>query len=55
MDLIFHLLRSFRGQRGQTMAEYGLLITVIAVIVIAAAILFGIDLAGGFQSSARGV
>jgi Flp pilus assembly pilin Flp len=55
MELIFDLLRHLRGQGGQTLAEYGILVTVIAVIVIAAAILVGIDLAGGFQSSARGV
>lgn len=39
-------------QRGQTLAEYGILIAVIAVIVIIAAVTLGGSLTGLFSSSA---
>jgi Flp pilus assembly pilin Flp len=38
-------------QRGQTMAEYGILIGVIAVVVVVAAILFGSSISSLFSRS----
>jgi Flp pilus assembly pilin Flp len=42
-----------RAQTGPTMAEYGLIIAVIAIVVIGATILLGADLSGLVTSSAR--
>jgi Flp pilus assembly pilin Flp len=44
-----------RNQDAQTLAEYGILVSVIAVVVIAGALLFGASLTGLFQSSATRV
>jgi Flp pilus assembly pilin Flp len=44
-----------REQDAQTLAEYGILVSVIAVVVIAGAVLFGASLAGLFQSNATRV
>jgi pilus assembly protein Flp/PilA len=33
-----------RGERGQTLAEYGLILSLIAVVAVAALILLGTDL-----------
>lgn len=41
-----------RREEGQTMAEYGILIAVIALVVIAAAITFGTSLSDLFHSDA---
>jgi Flp pilus assembly pilin Flp len=41
-----------RHQDAQTLAEYGILVSVIAVVVIAGAVLFGASLTGVFQSNA---
>ena len=40
-ELAFGLVERTRAQDGQTMAEYGLLLAVIAVVVVAAALLLG--------------
>ena len=40
---------------GQTMAEYGILVAAIAVVVIVAATVFGGNLSGLFSSSAHRV
>jgi pilus assembly protein Flp/PilA len=37
----FSLIAHLRAEEGQTMAEYGLLLAVIAVIVVAAALILG--------------
>jgi Flp pilus assembly pilin Flp len=42
-------------QRGQTLAEYGILVSVIAVIVIVAALTLGGSVSGLFSSSAHKV
>ena len=55
MDRLRALGRRLQIQTGQTLAEYGILITVIAVIVILAAALFGTNVLGLFNSDARGV
>jgi pilus assembly protein Flp/PilA len=39
--LVFGLIERMRAEDGQTMAEYGLLLAVIAVVVVAAALLLG--------------
>ncbi len=39
------------NERGQTMAEYGILIAVIAVIVVLAATLLGSNIKGLFSST----
>jgi pilus assembly protein Flp/PilA len=41
-----------RREDGQTLAEYGIVISVIAVIVIAAAVLLGSSISTLFSSSA---
>jgi pilus assembly protein Flp/PilA len=43
---------SLRREDGQTLAEYGIVISVIAVIVIAAAVLLGSSISTLFSSSA---
>ena len=49
--LIDRLTGSIRSERGQTMAEYGILIAVIAVIVVLAATLFGANVTKLFSSA----
>ena len=44
-----------RKQDAQTLAEYGILVSVIAVVVIAGAVVFGASLTGLFQSNATRV
>jgi pilus assembly protein Flp/PilA len=45
------LLARARREDGQTMAEYGILVAVIAVIVVVAAILLGTNITGIFNSA----
>jgi pilus assembly protein Flp/PilA len=40
-ELVFGLVARMRREEGQTMAEYGLLLAVIAVVVVAAALVLG--------------
>jgi Flp pilus assembly pilin Flp len=49
------LLVRRRTDSGQTMAEYGLLIAVIAIIVIVAAVLLGTNLSGLLNSTSHKV
>ena len=49
--LIHRFAGSIRSERGQTMAEYGILIAVIAVIVVLAATLLGSNIRGVFNST----
>jgi pilus assembly protein Flp/PilA len=44
-----HQLRS-RDERGQTLVEYGLLLALIAIVVIAVLLLLGPAVSGIFQS-----
>jgi Flp pilus assembly pilin Flp len=44
-----------RRDEGQTMAEYGILIAVIALIVVVAAVVLGSSISGLFSSSATKV
>lgn len=50
-DVVGMLVARMRNQEGQTMAEYGILIAVIAVIVVVAAITLGGSIANLFSST----
>ncbi len=50
-DLVGMLVSRMRNQAGQTMAEYGILIAVIAVIVVLAATLLGGNISTLFSST----
>jgi pilus assembly protein Flp/PilA len=45
------MLTRLRSEDGQTMAEYGILIGVIAVVVVVAAILLGTNITSIFNSA----
>jgi pilus assembly protein Flp/PilA len=55
LDLVKYLSVRLGRDEGQTMAEYGILIAVIAVIVIVAAALLGTNLSSLFGSTATKV
>jgi pilus assembly protein Flp/PilA len=48
-------VRQLRREDGQTLAEYGILVAVIAIIVIVAATVFGGSVSTLFSSNARRV
>lgn len=50
-NLVGMLVARMRNQAGQTMAEYGILIAVIAVIVVLAATLLGSNISSLFNST----
>lgn len=50
-DIVGMLVTRLRNQEGQTMAEYGILIAVIAVIVVAAAVILGAKISGIFSTA----
>jgi Flp pilus assembly pilin Flp len=54
-DLVGMMLTRVRREDGQTMAEYGILIGVIALIVVVAAVLLGGNLTSLFNSTAKSV
>jgi pilus assembly protein Flp/PilA len=47
---LFSYLRNRRDEEGQTLVEYGLLLALIAIVVIAVLILLGPAISGIFQS-----
>lgn len=51
-DVVSMMLIRMRSDKGQTMAEYGILIAVIALVVVVAAIFLGSSLQGLFSSTA---
>lgn len=51
-DVVSMMLVRMRNDEGQTMAEYGILIAVIALVVVAAAIILGGSLSSLFSSTA---
>lgn len=51
-DLVSLMVARFRSQEGQTMAEYGILIAVIALIVVVAAVVLGGSISALFNSTA---
>jgi pilus assembly protein Flp/PilA len=54
-DFVSMLVVRMRSQAGQTMAEYGILIAVIAIIVIVAATTLGGSLSSLFSNTATKV
>jgi pilus assembly protein Flp/PilA len=52
-QIVLGLLERLRAEDGQTMAEYGLLLAVIAVVVVAAAIILGTDISSLFVKVAN--
>lgn len=54
-DVVTLLLVRFRSEKGQTMAEYGILIAVIAIVVVVAAQLLGTNLSSLFNTTATKV
>lgn len=54
-DLVGFLKVRFGGDQGQTMAEYGILIAVIAIIVVVAAVALGGSLTGLFNTASTKV
>lgn len=54
-DFVLMLVVRMRSQAGQTMAEYGILIAVIAIIVIVGATLLGGNLKTLFNNTAASV
>lgn len=50
-DLVTIFAARFRREEGQTMAEYGILIAVIAIIVVVAAALLGGSISSLFNST----
>lgn len=63
LTIVFHHLTHFAGalwirahrEEGQTMAEYGLLIAVIAAVVVVVAVLLGSSISALFKSTASHV
>ena len=55
MRLLFLALNRLSGERGQTMAEYGILIAVIALVVVIAAVTLGNSLSTLFHNTASRV
>jgi Flp pilus assembly pilin Flp len=53
IDRIAKIARWLRGSAGQTMAEYALLIAVVAVVVIVAATLLGGNVSSTLHSTAN--
>jgi pilus assembly protein Flp/PilA len=53
LQMTFSLIDRMRSEHGQTMAEYGLLLAVIAVVVVAAAIILGTDISSLFVKVAN--
>lgn len=51
LDLVTIFMARFRREDGQTMAEYGILIAVIAIIVVVAATLLGSSISSLFNST----
>ena len=47
---LFSYLRTRRDEEGQTLVEYGLLLALIAIVVIAVLLLLGPAISGIFQS-----
>ena len=54
-DVVSMLMYRMRREDGQTMAEYGILIAVIALIVVVAAVVLGSSISGLFGSTASKV
>lgn len=55
IDFVGMMVIRMRHQDGQTMAEYGILIAVVAIVVIAGAALLGTSITGLFSSTSTKV
>jgi Flp pilus assembly pilin Flp len=55
MKLLYLALNRLFCERGQTMAEYGILIAVIALIVVVAAVTLGSSISSAFHNAASRV
>ena len=53
MNMLLAIMVRLTGDRGQTMAEYGILIAVIALIVVVAAVALGGSLSGLFNGASH--
>ena len=53
MDSLRLLLLRLHAQRGQTMAEYAILLGVIALVILAAALFLGTGLSSIFMTTGR--
>jgi len=53
--ILLTLLKGLRDDRGQTMAEYGILIAVIALVVVVVAVTLGSSISHLFSSAATKV
>jgi Flp pilus assembly pilin Flp len=54
-ELFLRLIALARRRDGQTMAEYGILVALIAIVVVAAAVLLGGSVSTLYSSSAHGI
>jgi len=52
-DIVIMMMARLRREDGQTMAEYGILIAVIALIVVVAALLLGSSISNLFSSTSK--
>jgi Flp pilus assembly pilin Flp len=52
-DIVSMMMARLRREDGQTMAEYGILIAVIALIVVVAALLLGSSISNLFSSTSK--
>jgi Flp pilus assembly pilin Flp len=52
MQTILNVIAQLESERGQTMAEYGILIAVIALVVVVVAVTLGSSIAHLFGSAA---
>ncbi len=52
MKIVVSTLVRLASERGQTMAEYGILIAVIAIIVVVAAVVLGTNVSVLFHTTA---
>ncbi len=55
MSSIRHLMLRLAVEGGQTLAEYGIVVAVIAIVVVVSALLFGSSVSELFKSSAHGL
>jgi len=49
-EALLRLLAGFQGEKGQAMAEYGLVLALIAVVCIAALTAIGLGISGSLDS-----
>jgi pilus assembly protein Flp/PilA len=52
---LLYLVWRLRSEGGQTMAEYGILIAVIALVVVVAALALGGNISGAFHNASTRV